>query len=264
MHSLEFVDQNPIGKSSRSNPVTYIKAYDDIRALFASQKSAKRAGMKPAHFSFNVDGGRCEECQGEGETAVEMQFMADIRLTCESCNGKRFKEEVLDITYREKNIHDVLEMTVEEAITFFSQEDGTNERKIVQKLQVLIDVGLEYVKLGQASNTLSGGESQRIKLAFFLSKERTEPSLFIFDEPTTGLHFHDINKLMSALNALVDRGHSVIIIEHNIDVIKAVDWVIELGKDGGEKGGNLIFEGTPLELTKCKNSYTARYLAEKL
>lgn len=264
LHSLEFVDQNPIGKSSRSNPVTYIKAYDDIRALFASQKVAKRAGMKPAHFSFNVTGGRCEECQGEGEIQVEMQFMADVRLVCESCNGKRFKEEVLEVNYHGKNIHDILQMTVEEAIAFFSEHNGNYEKKIVQKLQVLADVGLEYVRLGQASNTLSGGESQRIKLAFFLTKERAEPSLFIFDEPTTGLHFHDINKLMSALNALVDRGHTVIVIEHNMDVIKAADYIIELGPGGGEDGGNLIFEGSPKTLTKCKNSYTAPYLLEKL
>lgn len=264
LHSLEFVDQNPIGKSSRSNPVTYIKAYDDIRALFASQKAAKRAGMKPAHFSFNVTGGRCEECQGEGEIQVEMQFMADVRLVCESCNGKRFKEEVLEVNYHGKNIHDILQMTVEEAIAFFSEHNGNYEKKIVQKLQVLADVGLEYVRLGQASNTLSGGESQRIKLAFFLTKERAEPSLFIFDEPTTGLHFHDINKLMSALNALVDRGHTVIVIEHNMDVIKAADYIIELGPGGGEDGGNLIFEGSPKTLTKCKNSYTAPYLLEKL
>lgn len=264
IHSLEFVDQNPIGKSSRSNPVTYIKAYDDIRALFASQKAAKRAGMKPAHFSFNVAGGRCEECQGEGEIQVEMQFMADVYLVCESCNGKRFKDDVLEITYNGKNIYDVLEMTVAEAIAFFSTTHGTHERKIVQKLQVLSDVGLEYVRLGQASNTLSGGESQRIKLAFFLTKERAEPSLFIFDEPTTGLHFHDINKLMTALNALVDRGHTVIVIEHNMDVIKAADWIVELGPGGGEEGGNLVFEGSPKTLITCKDSYTAPYLAEKI
>lgn len=263
--TLELVDQNPIGKSSRSNPVTYIKAYDDIRALFASQKAAKRVGMKTAYFSFNVDGGRCEECQGEGEIQIEMQFMADVRLVCESCQGKRFKEEVLNIEYEGKNIHDVLEMTVAEAIDFFGKnENGTYEKKIVSKLQVLADVGLEYVRLGQASNTLSGGESQRIKLAFFLSKERAEPSLFVFDEPTTGLHFHDINKLMAALNALVNRGHSVIVIEHNMDVIKATDWIIELGPGGGEDGGKLIFSGTPQELILCKDSYTAPYLAEKL
>ncbi|PVX50028.1 excinuclease ABC subunit A [Balneicella halophila] len=265
LSTLEFVDQNPIGKSSRSNPVTYIKAYDEIRTLFASQKSAKRAGMKPAHFSFNVDGGRCEECQGEGEIQIEMQFMADVRLTCESCNGKRFKDEVLDIKYEGKNIYDVLKMTVEEAIDFFGKnEQGTQEKKIISKLQVLSDVGLEYVRLGQASSTLSGGESQRIKLAFFLTKERAEPSLFVFDEPTTGLHFHDINKLMSALNSLVDRGHTVIVIEHNMDVIKASDWIIELGPGGGEEGGKLVFAGTPKDLVKCKDSYTAPYLAEKL
>ncbi len=205
-----------------------------------------------------------QKSQGEGITQVEMQFMADVQLTCESCKGKRFKEEVLEIKYREKNIYDVLEMTVEEAIAFFGQNTDSFEKKIIQKLQVLADVGLEYVKLGQASNTLSGGESQRIKLAFFLTKERAEPSLFIFDEPTTGLHFHDINKLMSALNALVDRGHSVIVIEHNLDVIKAVDWIIELGPEGGEKGGQLTFSGTPQELTTSKTSYTAPFLAEKM
>ncbi len=262
--AIEYVDQNPIGKSSRSNPVTYIKAYDEIRTLFASQQRAKQLGMKPAHFSFNVDGGRCDECQGEGETRVEMQFMADVRLLCESCQGKRFKEDVLQVLYRDKNIYEILEMTVEEALAFFSQESDTTTQKIVKKLQVLADVGLDYVKLGQASSTLSGGESQRIKLAFYLSKEKVSPTLFVFDEPTTGLHFHDIHKLLKAFNALVDRGHTIIVIEHNMDVLKCTDWIIELGTEGGANGGNLIFEGTPEELLKHKTSYTSAYLKEKL
>lgn len=264
VNSLEVVDQNPIGKSSRSNPVTYIKAYDEIRALFASQKRAKYSNLKPAHFSFNVVGGRCEVCQGEGTIQVEMQFMADVRLECEECKGKRFKEEVLAVTYNGKNIFDVLEMTVEEAIVFFAQSKGNSEKKIVQKLQVLKDIGLEYIRLGQSSNTLSGGESQRVKLAYFLSREQLAPSLFIFDEPTTGLHFHDIHKLMNALNALVDRGHSVIVIEHNLDVIKAVDWVIELGPDSGENGGEVIFEGVPRDLLLCEASHTAKFLMDKV
>lgn len=262
--SLEFVDQNPMGKSTRSNPVTYLKAFDDIRALFASQKSAKREGLKAGAFSFNIAGGRCEECQGEGVLQVEMQFMADVTLVCESCDGKRFKDEVLEITYKGKNIYDVLEMTVEEAIDFFAKDKNNYTQRILSKLKVLEDVGLEYVRLGQASSTLSGGESQRIKLAYFLSKERSEPTLFVFDEPTTGLHFHDINKLMSAFNALVDRGHSIIVIEHNIDVIKSADWVIELGVDGGVGGGELVFSGTPKELVAKNTTYTATYLKEKM
>ncbi len=258
--NVEFVDQNPIGKSSRSNPVTYLKAYDEIRNLFAQQKAAKMAGYKPAHFSFNVDGGRCDECQGEGHITIEMQFMADIQIVCESCNGKRFKEEILDVKYKGKTIFDILEMTVNEALEFFAQENSTTENNIIKKLKPLQDVGLGYIKLGQSSNTLSGGESQRVKLAFFLSKERADPTLFIFDEPTTGLHFHDVKTLLKALNALIERGHSVLVIEHNMDVVKSADWVIDLGTEGGDKGGQLIFTGTPEDMLKCENSYTKDYL----
>ncbi|MDA3894036.1 MAG: excinuclease ABC subunit UvrA [Salinivirgaceae bacterium] len=262
---VEFVDQNPIGKSSRSNPVTYIKAYDEIRKLFADQKSAKVMGYKPAHFSFNIDGGRCEECQGDGTIKVEMQFMADIELECESCKGKRFKPDVLDVNYRNKSIFDVLEMTVDEAMEFFSDNPTTTTRKIAKKLQTLIDVGLGYVQLGQSSSTLSGGESQRIKLASFLGKERdNNPMLFIFDEPTTGLHFHDINNLLKSFNALIAKGNSILIIEHNPEIIKNADWVIDIGPEGGDKGGHIVFEGTPEELVKCKESYTGKYLVEKL
>ncbi len=260
LHNVEFVDQNPIGKSSRSNPVTYIKAYDEIRNLFAQQKAAKMAGYKPSHFSFNVDGGRCDECQGEGTITVEMQFMADIQLLCESCKGKRFKDEILDVKYQGKTIFDILEMTVNEAIEFFSQKDARYERGIVKKLKPLQDVGLGYIKLGQSSNTLSGGESQRVKLAFFLSKERAEPTMFIFDEPTTGLHFHDVKTLLKALNALISRGHSVLVIEHNMDVVKSADWIIDLGPEGGDAGGQLIYSGTPEDMIKCKQSYTGKYL----
>ena len=258
--NVEFVDQNPIGKSSRSNPVTYLKAYDDIRNLFALQKMAKMAGYKPAHFSFNVDGGRCDECQGEGHITIEMQFMADIQIVCESCKGKRFKDEILDVKYKDKTIFDILEMTVNQAIEFFAQENNTTENNIIKKLKPLQDVGLGYIKLGQSSNTLSGGESQRVKLAFFLSKERADPTLFIFDEPTTGLHFHDVKTLLTALNALISRGHSVIVIEHNMDVVKSADWVIDLGKEGGDNGGQLIFAGTPEDMLNCENSYTKDYL----
>jgi len=260
LQNVEFVDQNPIGKSSRSNPVTYVKAYDDIRQLFAQQKVAKMAGYKPSHFSFNVDGGRCEECQGEGTITVEMQFMADIQLLCESCKGKRFKDEILDVKYQGKTIYDVLEMTVNEAIEFFSQKDERYPRAIVKKLKPLQDVGLGYIKLGQSSNTLSGGESQRVKLAFFLSKERAEPTMFIFDEPTTGLHFHDVKTLLTALNALINRGHSVLVIEHNMEVIKSADWLIDLGPEGGDEGGQVIFTGRPEDMVKCKESYTGKYL----
>lgn len=258
---VEFVDQNPIGKSSRSNPVTYIKAYDAIRQLFADQPLAKQRGYKPSHFSFNVDGGRCEECQGEGTITVEMQFMADLHLTCESCNGKRFKQEIIDIEYNGKNISDVLHMTIDDAISFFEQEN-----KIVERLKPLQQVGLGYIGLGQSSNTLSGGEAQRVKLAFFLSKgtQHNGHTLFIFDEPTTGLHFHDINKLMTSINALVDKGNSVLIIEHNMDVVKCADWIIDLGPEGGEKGGNICFEGTPEEMVKLKDNYTAEFLRERL
>ena len=262
--SIEFVDQNPIGKSSRSNPVTYLKAYDEIRKLFSEQKSAQYHGFTASHFSFNVDGGRCEECQGEGEINVEMQFMADIHLVCESCKGKRFKDEILEIMYREKNVYDILEMTINEAVEFFSTGKSSTEKKITKRLQPLQDVGLGYVKLGQSSSTLSGGESQRIKLASFLAKEKDSPSLFIFDEPTTGLHFHDIKKLLGSFDALLERGHSIIIIEHNLEVIKCADWVIDLGPEGGKDGGHLLFEGTPEDLIKVEKSYTGQALREKL
>ncbi len=260
IHQVEMVDQNPIGKSSRSNPVTYVKAYDEIRNLYSSQSSAKAQGLKPSHFSFNVDGGRCEVCQGEGEVKVEMQFMADIFLPCESCGGRRFKQEVLDVQYKEKNISDVLDLTIDEALEFFA-----DEKKIISKIQPLADVGLGYVHLGQSSNTLSGGEAQRIKLASFLVKgNATQHTLFVFDEPTTGLHFHDIKKLLKSFEALMAQGNSIIVIEHNMDVIKCADWVIDIGPEGGEKGGNLVFAGTPEDLLKSKNSYTARYLKGKM
>jgi excinuclease ABC subunit A len=260
IHQVEMVDQNPIGKSSRSNPVTYVKAYDEIRNLYSSQSSAKAQGLKPSHFSFNVDGGRCEVCQGEGEVKVEMQFMADIYLPCESCGGKRFKQEVLDVQYKGKNISDVLDLTIDEAIEFF-----VDEKKIISRIQPLADVGLGYVHLGQSSNTLSGGEAQRIKLASFLVKgNATQHTLFVFDEPTTGLHFHDIKKLLKSFEALIAQGNSIIVIEHNMDVIKCADWVIDIGPEGGEKGGNLVFAGTPEELLKNKNSYTAKYLKTKI
>lgn len=265
VENIEFVDQNPIGKSSRSNPITYIKAYDEIRKLFAEQQASKINNFTPSFFSFNTDGGRCEECQGEGEITVEMQFMADIHLVCDSCHGRRFKDEILDVKYRNKNIFDVLEMSVEEAIDFFSKAGNTLENRIVKKLQVLADVGLGYVKLGQSSSTLSGGESQRIKLASFLSLGATAArTIFVFDEPTTGLHFHDIQKLLQALNALIDKGHTVIVIEHNIEIIKSADWLIELGPEGGEKGGEMVFEGTPEDLVKCENSYTGQFLKAKI
>ncbi len=264
IRGVEFIDQNPIGKSSRSNPVTYLKAWDDIRKIYADEKLSKLNGFKPAHFSFNVPGGRCEECQGEGIIKVEMQFMADVYLECEHCKGKRFKDEVLEIKYKDKNIYDILEMTVNQAVEFFSSGTSHSERSIVAKLQKLVDVGLGYIKLGQASSTLSGGESQRVKLAYHLSQENADPTLFVFDEPTTGLHFHDIHKLMDSLNALIDRGHTVLIIEHNMDVIKCADNIIDLGPEGGSEGGYLVFEGPPEELVKCQNSYTGKYLAEKL
>ena len=259
---IEMIDQNPVGKSSRSNPVTYLKAYDDIRDLFAKQKSARAAGLLPKHFSFNVDGGRCDECKGEGVITVSMQFMADIELECEVCNGTRFKREVLDIKYNEKNISDILHMTVDEALLFF----GTHkEEKIVTKLQPLQDVGLGYLQLGQSSSTLSGGEAQRMKLASFLVKgATTEKTLFIFDEPSTGLHFHDINKLMKSLQALIDLGHSVFVIEHQPDIIKCADWIIDIGPEAGKHGGEVVFSGVPEDLVKCKQSHTAKYIEEKL
>lgn len=258
---IEMVDQDPIGKSSRSNPVTYIKAYDTIRALMADQPLSKQRDYKPAHFSFNVDGGRCEACQGEGYQTIEMQFMADVKLTCESCNGKRFKLEVLEVTYKEKNIADILDLTVDEAMDFFID----NQPKLAEKILPLQEVGLGYIGLGQASNTLSGGEAQRVKLAYFLGKGNSEKgkTLFIFDEPTTGLHFNDIKKLLKAMNALVDQGDTVIVIEHNMEVIKSADWIIDLGPEGGEEGGYLCFEGTPEEMIKLDNNYTAKFLKEK-
>ncbi|MFN3916299.1 MAG: excinuclease ABC subunit UvrA [Flavobacteriales bacterium] len=262
---IEFIDQNPIGKSSRSNPVTYVKAYDEIRTLFSNEQLSVMNGFKPKHFSFNVEGGRCDLCEGEGFVTIEMQFMADVNMVCESCQGKRFKDEVLEVKYRDKSIYDILELTIEDAIDFFSQSDATTERKIVEKLTPLREVGLGYLKLGQSSSTLSGGEAQRIKLGSFLTKGSSpSKTLFIFDEPTTGLHFHDIKKLLYALNELVEQGHSVVIIEHNMDVIKCADWVIDLGAEGGNAGGNLVFEGTPEELINCKESYTGDFLREKL
>jgi len=260
--SIEFVDQNPIGRSSRSNPVTYIKAYDDIRALFAKQKLSLIRAYKPKHFSFNVDGGRCETCKGEGEVTIEMQFMADVHLECETCKGKRFKKEVLEVTFEGKSIDDILNMTIDDAVAFFETH---NQTKIKKKLQPLQDVGLGYVTLGQSSSTLSGGEAQRIKLASFLGKGNTsETNLFIFDEPTTGLHFHDIKKLLKSLNALIDKGHSVIVVEHNMEFIKCADHIIDLGPEGGDQGGSLVAFGTPEELIKEKASFTAQYLKDKL
>lgn len=259
LQSVEFVDQNPIGKSSRSNPITYLKVYDDIRNLYANQKLAKMRNFSAKHFSFNVDGGRCEVCKGEGEVTIEMQFMADVHLTCEACGGKRFKKEVLEITYEGKNIDDLLNTTIDNAVAFFAAHKQT---KIAEKLKPLQDVGLGYVTLGQSSSTLSGGEAQRIKLASFLSKsESKEKVLFIFDEPTTGLHFHDIRKLLDSLQALIEKGHSVIVIEHNLEMIKCADYVIDLGLEGGEKGGSIIAKGTPEEIAKCKESYTGSALA---
>lgn len=258
---IEFVDQNPIGKSSRSNPVTYIKAYDEIRKLFAEQPLSKQMGYSAGYFSFNTEGGRCEECKGEGTVTVEMQFMADLVLECESCHGKRFKNETLEVCYEGKNIYDILEMTVNQAIEFFTEH---KQKKIVKKLLPLQEVGLGYIKLGQSSSTLSGGENQRVKLAYFLSIEKAQPTIFVFDEPTTGLHFHDIKKLLEAFDSLISRGHTVVIIEHNMDVIKCADYIIDLGPEGGEKGGNLVIAGTPEEVAQCGASYTGQYLAEKM
>ncbi len=260
--SVEFIDQNPIGRSSRSNPVTYIKAYDDIRSLYASQRLAQLRNFSPKHFSFNVDGGRCDNCKGEGEVTIEMQFMADVHLKCDQCNGKRFKKEVLEIRFHEKNIDDILTMTIDDAIAFFEDRD---QKKIIKKLQPLQDVGLGYVQLGQSSATLSGGEAQRIKLASFLVKGTTKDKvLFIFDEPTTGLHFHDIQKLVTSLNALIGKGHSVIVIEHNLDLIKCADYIIDIGPQGGNKGGAIVAEGTPEEVAQNKASFTGQYLKDKL
>ena len=253
---VEMINQNPLGKTSRSNPVTYVKAYDDIRKLFANQPSSKIKGLEPKHFSFNVDGGRCDTCKGEGNVTIEMQFLADVHIPCDDCNGKKFKSEVLEVTYQDKNINDVLEMSIEEALEFFK-----NQKSIINKIQPLYDVGLGYIKLGQASSTLSGGEAQRVKLASYLAKEYNSKSIFfIFDEPTTGLHFHDIDKLMDAFNALIENGHTILIVEHNTSVIQAADWVIDLGPEGGKKGGNLLYEGTPEGLKNISDSYTARYI----
>ena len=261
LRNVEFVDQNPIGKSSRSNPVTYIKAYDEIRKLYAEQPLAKQMGYTAGYFSFNSEGGRCEECKGEGTVTVEMQFMADLVLECESCHGKRFKADTLEVKFQDKNIYDVLEMTVNQAIEFFTEH---KQKKIVKKLQPLQDVGLGYIKLGQSSSTLSGGENQRVKLAYYLSIEKADPTLFIFDEPTTGLHFHDIKKLLEAFDALILRGHSIVIIEHNLDVVKCADYVIDLGPEGGDKGGYIVAKGTPEEVAACGASYTGQFLKEKL
>jgi len=263
LKSVEMVDQNPIGKSTRSNPVTYIKAYDEIRKLFAEQPYAQHTGLNATHFSFNVAGGRCEECQGEGVITVSMQFMADVELVCEACGGKRFRDEILEVKYRDKNICDVLDLTVDDAIEFFGAEQKTNAtcRRIVERLRPLQDVGLGYIRLGQSSSTLSGGESQRVKLASFLTKENAGGSvLFIFDEPTTGLHFHDISKLLAAFNALIERGHTIVIVEHNMDIIKCADWVIDLGPEAGRDGGRVVFEGIPHDLERCAASHTGHYL----
>ena len=261
VNAIEFVDQNPIGKSTRSNPVTYVKAWDEIRKLFAAQALSQQMGFTPAFFSFNTDGGRCEECKGEGTVTIEMQFMADLVLPCESCHGQRFKPEILDVRFHDKNVCDVLDMTINQAIEFFSEY---KEKRIISLLKPLQDVGLGYIKLGQSSSTLSGGENQRVKLAYYLGMEKSKPTIFIFDEPTTGLHFHDIRKLLDSFNALISRGHTIIIIEHNLEVIKCAAHIIDLGPEGGDAGGNLLACGTPEEVAKCKNSFTAQFLREKL
>ena len=261
---VEMVDQNPIGKSSRSNPATYLKAFDEIRSLYAQQQLSKQMGYNMGYFSFNSGGGRCEECKGEGTITIEMQFMADITLTCDACHGKRFAQSALDVLYRGKTISDILEMTVNQAIEFFSEEQRFNEKKIVNRLKPLQDVGLGYIKLGQSSSTLSGGENQRVKLAYFMSGEKKNHTMFIFDEPSTGLHFHDINTLMKSFNLLVQKGHTVVIIEHNMDIIKCADHIIDLGPEGGAEGGTLVVEGTPEQVVKCEASYTGKFLAEKL
>lgn len=262
--AVEFVDQNPIGTSSRSNPATYLKAYDEIRKLFSEQQLSKQMGFTPAYFSFNTDGGRCEECKGEGTITIPMQFMADIEVECEACHGKRFKQEVLDVEYRGKNIYDFLDMTVDQAIDFLSESSGTIEKRIISRLRPLQEVGLGYIKLGQSSSTLSGGENQRVKLAYFIAQDKQKGTLFIFDEPTTGLHFHDISVLLKSLNSLVDKGNTVIIIEHNIDIIKSADWVIDIGPEGGDAGGTIVAAGTPEDIAANPTSYTGEYLAPKL
>ena len=257
VHAIEFVDQNPIGKSTRSNPVTYVKAWDEIRKLYAAQPLSQQMGFTPAFFSFNTDGGRCEECKGEGTVTIEMQFMADLVLPCESCHGHRFKQEILDVRFHGKNVSDVLDMTINQAIEFFSEH---GQKRIVALLRPLQDVGLGYIKLGQSSSTLSGGENQRVKLAYYLGMEKHDPTVFIFDEPTTGLHFHDIRKLLAAFDALIARGHTLIIIEHNLEVIKCADHIIDLGPEGGDAGGQLLACGTPEQVAQCEDSHTARYL----
>ena len=259
---IEFVDQNPIGRSSRSNPVTYIKAYDDIRALFSKQKLSVLRNYQPKHFSFNVDGGRCDTCKGEGAVTIEMQFMADVQLKCDDCNGKRFKKQILEVKFNTKTIDDILNMTIDDAVAFF---DSHKISKIKTKLQPLQDVGLGYVTLGQSSSTLSGGEAQRIKLASFLGKgSKSETGLFIFDEPTTGLHFHDIKKLLKSFNALIEKGHSIVVVEHNLELIKCADHVIDLGPEGGANGGYILAEGTPESIVKASNSSTGYFLKNKL
>ena len=265
---VEYVDQNPIGKSSRSNAVTYLKVYDEIRKLLSDQQYAKMNGYTPSHFSFNMDGGRCPECQGEGFVKIGMQFMADVSMVCEACGGKRFKPDILEVRYKGLNIDDILNMSVEEAIAFFSAQEDQTARRIAERLQPLVDVGLSYIKLGQSSSTLSGGESQRIKLAYFLSmndngsRTKNQKILFIFDEPTTGLHFYDVEKLLKSFDALLAKGHSIVVVEHNLDVIRAADWVIDLGPEAGDGGGNLVFAGTPEKLAGCKESHTAEYLRQ--
>ena len=268
---VEFVDQNPIGKSTRSNPATYVKAYDTIRELFAKQPLAQQMGFTPQYFSFNADGGRCEECKGAGVITVEMQFMADLVLECEACHGHRFKKDILDVAFNGKNIDDVLNMTISEAVEFFRESGAQGDKEtrqttetIVKRLKTLEDVGLGYIRLGQNSSTLSGGENQRVKLAYFIGQERQDPTLFIFDEPTTGLHFHDIQRLLQAFNALIERGHTILIIEHNMEIIKCADHVIDLGPDGGDRGGSLVVAGTPEEVAACPESITGHYLKEKL
>ncbi|MDE7386492.1 MAG: excinuclease ABC subunit UvrA [Muribaculaceae bacterium] len=264
VQGVEFVDQNPIGKSSRSNPATYLKAYDEIRALFADQQASKQMGFTPSTFSFNADGGRCDECKGDGSITIEMQFMADITIQCEACHGKRFKREVLEVKYHGQSISDVLDMTVNQAIEFFGEHDGTIERRIVKRLKPLQDVGLGYIKLGQSSSTLSGGENQRVKLAYYLADEKVGHTLFIFDEPTTGLHFHDINRLLDSFNRLIANGHTVVIIEHNMDVVKCADHVIDIGPEGGDLGGNIVATGTPEQIVAQNKGYTARFLADAI
>jgi excinuclease ABC subunit A len=258
---VEFIDQNPIGKSTRSNPATYVKAYDAIRDLYADQPLSQQMGFTPQYFSFNTEGGRCEECKGAGVITVEMQFMADLVLECEACHGHRFKKDILDVAYHGKNIDDILNMTISEAIAFFTEH---GDKAIAKRLKPLEDVGLGYIKLGQNSSTLSGGENQRVKLAYFIGQEKQDPTLFIFDEPTTGLHFHDIQRLLQAFNALIERGHSILIIEHNMEVIKCADHVIDLGPDGGDRGGGLMVAGTPEMVAECKDSLTGKYLKGKL